>query len=986
MSSPEETPIIEEQRRLSQNGVLNTGFIHPQPPQHTPSDSSPLQQTLQLLQQQLAQQQQQMAQQQQLLSQLVQQQQQQQPPTPDLQFVPKPSNPELILEALAGNISEFRYDPEAGVTFESWYTRFNEMVEKLTVLFGKMESVLSKRFKCLNITKTRTEDLLAFTCRVNKACVDAEFSSMTEEDFKCLILVCGLKDESVQEIRMKLLAAIEDRKNATLEQLAADCQRLVRVKADSAMIATDTSERVQAVQARNNRQWHRNTNNERYPKPAPRNEASKPRTLCWLCGAANVLHWTRDCTYRTNKCRDCGRTGHREGFCNSSQRRRGRPRFDHRRAVSSRVVRVNVCSVQQKRKFVSIPIGEKPARLQLDTGSDITVINQQLWKQLGKPHLNPPKVRAKAATGEVFGLQGEFEANVSINNTTKQATIRVSKADVSLFGADLIHLFGLGTVPMDSYCNHIATAEPRSWEKEFPSLFSGTGLCTKAQIHLELQQGSRPVFRPKRPVAYAMEDAVNKELDRLENLGIISSCDYSDWAAPVVVVRKANGKIRLCGDYSTGLNAALHPHEYPLPLPQDIFSKLARCVIFSQIDLSDAFLQVEIEAKSRPLLTINTHRGLYHYNRLPPGIKVAPGAFQQIMDKMLAGVNGVSAYMDDVIVGGKTQEEHDAALEETLKRIRDYGFTIRSEKCAFNKSEIRYLGHIIDSRGLRPDPAKIDAIKNLPAPKDVTGVRSSIGAINFYAKFIPNMRNLRYPLDKLLLAGSVFQWTPECQKAFDQFKALLSTELLLTHYDPTRDIVVSADASSVGLGATLCHKYPDGSLKVVQHASRALSKAEIGYSQIDREGLAIIFAVTKFHPMIYGRHFTLQTDHRPLVRIFGSKKGIPTYTANRLQRFALTLQLYDMDIEYVATGSFGNADVLSRLIHHHAKPEAEYVIASLELENDLRSVAINALSSFPLCFRDVETATQTDPLLRKVHKYVQDGWPHDVSFGADLAR
>nr|XP_049461004.1 uncharacterized protein K02A2.6-like [Anopheles coluzzii] len=225
--------------------------------------------------------------------------------------------------------------------------------------------------------------------------------------------------------------------------------------------------------------------------------------------------------------------------------------------------------------------------------------------------------------------------------------------------------------------------------------------------------------------------------------------------------------------------------------------------------------KVEIEAKSRPLLTIYTHRGLYHYNRLPPGIKVAPGAFQQIMDKMLAGVNGVSAYMDDVIVGGKTQEEHDAALEETLKRIRDYGFTIRSEKCAFNKSEIRYLGHIIDSRGLRPDPAKIDAIKNLPAPKDVTGVRSFIGAINVYAKFIPNMRNLRYPLDKLLLAGSVFQWTPECQKAFDQFKALLSTELLLTHYDPTRDIVVSADASSVGLGATLCHKYPDGSLKVL---------------------------------------------------------------------------------------------------------------------------------------------------------------------------
>ncbi|XP_035901058.1 uncharacterized protein K02A2.6-like [Anopheles stephensi] len=448
MSSPEETPITEEQRRLSQNGILNAGFINLQPAQHVSSDPTPLQQTLQLLQQQLVQQQQQMAQQQQLLSQLVQQQQQQlQPHIPDQQPVSKPSNPELILEALAGNISEFRYDPEAGITFASWYTRyvdlfredasrlddaakvrllgrklgtaeharfsnfilpraprdftFNEMVDKLSVLFGKMESVLSKRFKCFNITKMRTEDLLAFTCRVNKACVDAEFSSMTEEDFKCLILVCGLKDESVQDIRMKLLAAIEDRKNATLEQLAADCQRLMRVKADSAMIATDASERVHAVQAKGSRHFYRN-NTDRHPKSGPRSETSKPRTPCWLCGA---LHWTRECTYRANKCRDCGRTGHREGFCSSAHRRKARPRFDHRRAVSSRVVRVNVCSVQQNRKYVNVLIGEKPARLQLDTGSDISVISYRLWKQLGMPHLNPPKVRAKAASGDVFGLE-----------------------------------------------------------------------------------------------------------------------------------------------------------------------------------------------------------------------------------------------------------------------------------------------------------------------------------------------------------------------------------------------------------------------------------------------------------------------------------------------------------------------------------------------------------------------------------------------------
>ncbi|XP_035904772.1 uncharacterized protein K02A2.6-like isoform X6 [Anopheles stephensi] len=172
---------------------------------------------------------------------------------------------------------------------------------------------------------------------------------------------------------------------------------------------------------------------------------------------------------------------------------------------------------------------------------------------------------------------------------------------------------------------------------------------------------------------------------------------------------------------------------------------------------------------------------------------------------------------------------------------------------------------------------------------------------------------------------------------------------------------VAADASSVGLGATISHKFPDGSIKVVQHASRALTKAEEGYSQIDREGLAIIFAVTRFHKMLYGRHFRLQTDHKPLLRIFGSKKGIPVYTANRLQRFALALQLYDFEIEYIPTDKFGNADLLSRLISKHAKPEQEYMIA-------------------------IAAATKKDPLLREVYRYVQSGWPGKVSYGAELAQ
>lgn len=440
---------------------------------------------------------------------------------------------------------------------------------------------------------------------------------------------------------------------------------------------------------------------------------------------------------------------------------------------------------------------------------------------------------------------------------------------------------------------------------------------------------------------------------------------------------------RICGDYSTGLNDTFEPNDYPLPLPEDIFEKLSNCKFFSKIDLSDAFHQIEIDPQYRPLLTINTHRGLYLYNRLPPGIKIAPAAFQMVIDKMLAGLKNVSGYLDDIIVGGTSEAEHDAILADTLARIQDYGFTIRADKCAFRMPQITYLWHVIDSRGLRPDPAKVALIRNLPEPTDVTGARSFLGAINFYGRFIPNMRKLRYPLDQLLKANASFEWTPVCKRVFHEFKTLLATELQLAHYDPQQKIVVSADASLIGLGATISHVFPGGLQRVIQHASRALTETESRYSQIDREGLAIIFAVKKIHKMIFGRHFTLQTDHRPFLHIFGSKKGISTVTANRLQRFALTLLAYDFSID-VRTEDFGNADLLSRLINTHTKPEEDSVIASLEA--DVKSILVNTLETTPVNLVKLAKETKTDSLLQKVEHYVRHGWPENTTYTGELAR
>lgn len=926
-----------------------------------------------------------------------------------------PPNPEIILDSLANNIKEFRYEPEGNITFAAWYARyddlfekdaarldgeakvrllmrklgaveheryvsfilpkvpkdfsFDETVQKLKTLFGAVESVVSKRYRCLQTAKQPTEDFISFACRINKNCVEFELGKMSEEQFKCLMFVCGLKSEGDGEVRTRLLSKIEERADVTLEQLSEDCQRLLCLKHDTAMIGAPSSAAVQFV-TKKKKQFSKYP-----PKPgvgSTGTEAKRarnvPATPCWCCGA---MHFSRDCTYKQYKCSDCGLIGHREGYCSSAKKSPKPPVFKrkgHPGAFSSKTVSLLVNTVNKKRRFVQARINGVDVRLQLDTGSDISIVSKQTWEKIGKPPKLPATERAATASGDPLQLLFKFESAITINGEQRQAQFYVVDKSLHLAGIDLLDIFGLWSVPISTYCNNITspTTTIDSLKAEFPAVFRNElGLCSKTKIKLELQPGAVPVFRPKRPVAYAMYNAVDEELDRLERANIISPVDFSNWAAPIVVVRKANGNIRICGDYSTGLNDALQPHRYPLPLPEDIFAKLANCTVFSQIDLSEAFLQVEVDEGSRDLLTINTHRGLYRYNRLPPGVKTAPGAFQQLMDTMLAGLPCTSGYLDDVVVGGKDAAEHARNLQAVLARLQEYGFTVRPEKCTFAQLQIRYLSYLLDRQGLRPDPAKIQAITDMAPPTDVSGVRSFLGAVNYYGKFVPGMRTLRYPLDELLKAGVKFRWTPECQQAFTRFKEILSSGLLLTHYNPNLPIVVSADASSVGVGATISHKFPDGTMKVVQHASRALTPAERNYSQPDREGLAIIFAVTKFHRMLFGRRFHLQTDHAPLLRIFGSKKGIPVYTSNRLQRWALTLLLYDFTIEHVPTAKFGNADVLSRLISQHVRPDEDYVIASVALEDDIRSVASDTINSLPLSFRIVQKAIQSDPITKK---------------------
>ncbi|TNN21385.1 Retrovirus-related Pol polyprotein from transposon 17.6, partial [Schistosoma japonicum] len=212
-----------------------------------------------------------------------------------------------------------------------------------------------------------------------------------------------------------------------------------------------------------------------------------------------------------------------------------------------------------------------------------------------------------------------------------------------------------------------------------------------------------------------------------------------------------------------------------------------------------------------------------------------------------------------------------------------------------------------------------------------------------------------------------------CKAAFNKLKSIIGSRLLLTHYDPSMPIIVAADASASGLRCQ----------KAIMHASRTLTPAERKYSQIEKEALALVFAVRRFHKFLYGRRFTLLTDHKPLLTIFGSKSGIPAHSANRLQRRALILLGYDFDIQYRHTQEFGQADALSRLISEHATVDDDTIIASLSKEDYAASYLTNAVRALPVSVSDIQIASRNDAMIRRAMKYVTQGWPR-IAFEGDM--
>ena len=572
-------------------------------------------------------------------------------------------------------------------------------------------------------------------------------------------------------------------------------------------------------------------------------------------------------------------------------------------------------------------------------------------------------------------MLGTFCAPVKMNGVTEEMPIAVTKGDkAALLGRNWLERRRLDWSKIFS----ISETDMVSRLKPYQDVFGqDLGIIKTAKARLELKPGATPKFSRPRSVPYALHEKVRLELNRLEELGILKKVQSSSWAAPIVVVDKPNGKIRICGDYKVALNSNLVVDQYPLPRPEDMFATLEGGVLYTKMDLSQAYFQLELEESSQELVTITTIQGLYRYTRLPFGVASAPAKFQQVMEDILRDIPGVKVYLDDILVTGKSPEEHWSRVEEVLRRLQAAGVRLQKEKCLFGVPELEFLGHVVGAEGIKTSPQKVAAILETKEPENVTELRSFLGLITYYGKFIPALSRIAYPLNQLLQKDQKWKWDQPEKDAWGQLKRLMASSRVLCHYSPERQLRLACDASAFGIAAVLSHIFADGTERPIAYASRSLLPAEKNYARIDKEALSIIFGVKRFHSYLYGRKFTLITDHKPLLAILGPKSEIPTLAAARMQRWALILSAYHYEIQFRPTGEHGNADALSRLplpLKQGNRREEEDSACCYSME----------FFKSAITFEIIREETKKDRLLQQVVGRLKDGWRED-DFVSELA-
>ena len=448
---------------------------------------------------------------------------------------------------------------------------------------------------------------------------------------------------------------------------------------------------------------------------------------------------------------------------------------------------------------------------------------------------------------------------------------------------------------------------------EFPDVFEERVGEFEGELTLQTEPGTVPTQQPIRGVPFALKKQFKQELEKMMRDNIIEKLEGpSSWLNSYVIERKRSGKLRICLDPKPLNKALINNYHCQVPSLESITHRFANknAIKFSKLDIRSGYWHCKLNDKARELTAFGTPQGNYRYKRLPMGITPASKAFQTKMIEQFQGINGVSIIQDDSLVEGfgnnsdQAINNHNQNLRAYLQRCRERNIKINLDKCKFLTEEVTYMGHTLTNTSLKPDKEKIRAIIEFPAPRDLHNLRRFIGMVKYLSKFDHTLTTKCEPLNRLTRKDQIFQWAEVQQRAFEDIKKAIANTPILAYYDLEKPVTIQTERSDVGLGAVLLQNG-----KPVSYASKVWNDYEKNYAPIEKEMRAVVFGLHKFSDYCYGRHVTIESDHKPLEAI--SNKPL-SEVPKRLLRMVLSIQKFDYKITYKKGSDIIIADALSR--------------------------------------------------------------------------
>ena len=688
----------------------------------------------------------------------------------------------------------------------------------------------------------------------------------------------------------------------------------------------------------------------------------KPK--CGKCG--NHHYHQQVCPAQGAECHKCGRKNHFAKVCRTRSITKYHKEVhsvsQHDSSDSSDELFIDMvkCSTNKSSDWkVTLLVNDQKTRFKIDTGAQCNVISRHTYHRLGSLPLQKSHARLVAFGGQRLNAYGKATINCQHKGKTYSVAFEVIDQDVS-------NILGLSTCVELNLIQRLDAINTQTSDivDLYSDVFEGLGCITGASYHIKVDSNAQPVVHPPRRVPVTLRPKVQQELDRMEELEVIEKVEEpTDWVNSMVTIVKPNGKLRICID-PRDLNKAVKRDYYPMSTIDEIVTRMPNAKVFSVLDASSGFWQIKLDMPSAKLCTFNTPFGRYMFKRLPFGLSSSQDIFQKTMSEMFQDIEGVEVVVDDLLIWGESDEQHDKRLIQVLERARKRNLKLNKSKCQIKKDAITYIGHILSKDGLKPDPKKIEAIVDMPCPQSREDLQRFLGMLTYLGKFIPNLSHIASPLRTLLEKNVEWHWQAEQANSFRSLKGLITTAPVLKYFNPSKPTKLSVDASSKGLGAVLIQdNHP------IAYASRALTRCQQHYAQIEKEMLAIAFGCTRFHQYIFGMPTVeVETDHKPLEAIFRK----PLYQAPaRLQKMIMSIQKYSINLVYRYGKQLVIADTLSRAY----LPDQFDSRTSLEFE-------VNVVSTLPISkpkLNQLQSMTQCDSDLQQLVQITQKGWPDHKS-------